>query len=77
MALTRRDIIKLGGVAGLAATLPLARTGLTKSASRLPSSKMPGMFTLPFQRPAELEPVGTGMSAAARTEWRAATPATR
>src|SRR6476620_5560571 len=61
MALNRRDIIKIGGVAGLAATLPLARTGLTGSASRLPTSKMPGMFTLPFQRPAELAPVGTGM----------------
>ena len=63
MALNRRDIIKIGGVAGLAATLPLARTGLTGSASRLPTSKMPAMFTLPFQRPAELAPVGNGLFA--------------
>src|SRR4051812_23703555 len=61
MALNRRDIIKIGGVAGVAATLPLARTGLSKSASRLPSSKMPARFTLPFQRPAELVPVGNGL----------------
>jgi FtsP/CotA-like multicopper oxidase with cupredoxin domain len=61
MALHRRDVIKLGAVAGAAVTLPLARTGLSKSASRLATSKMPARFTLPFQRPAELVPVGNGL----------------
>jgi spore coat protein A len=60
MALNRRDVIKIGAVAGAAATLPLARTGLSQSASRLPTSRMPARFTLPFQRPAELLPVGNG-----------------
>ena len=61
MALNRRDVIKIGGVAGVAATLPLARTGLSKSSTRLPTSKMPARFTLPFRRPAELVPVGNGL----------------
>src|SRR4029079_5761135 len=57
----RGAVRQTGAVAGVAPTLPLARTGFSKSASRLPSSKLPPRFTLPFQRPAELVPGGNGL----------------
>jgi len=60
MSLNRRDVLKIAAVAGAAVTLPLARSGFTgTTALRMPASKMPAPFTLPFLRPSELGPVGS------------------
>lgn len=60
MPLSRRDLLKLAVVGGAAMTLPLERLAATsRSADRLPASKLPRPFTLPFRTPPELTPSGT------------------
>ena len=59
MAMSRRDLIKIALAGGAVTALPLERVAFTAtSATRMPVSKMPAPFTLPFQRPRELSPVG-------------------
>lgn len=58
MAVNRRDMMKIGAAAGVAATVPLARTGWAKSDAKLAASKLPKPFTLAFKRPPDLAPVG-------------------
>jgi spore coat protein A, manganese oxidase len=61
MALSRRDLIKITVAGGAAMALPFERSAFTSgSANRLPTSKMPAKFSLPFVRPPEISPVGTG-----------------
>jgi FtsP/CotA-like multicopper oxidase with cupredoxin domain len=61
MALSRRDLIKITVAGGAAMALPFERSAFTSgSANRLPTSKMPARFSLPFVRPPAISPVGTG-----------------
>jgi spore coat protein A len=60
MALSRRDLIKVAVAGGAAMAIPLERSAFTATtATRMPTSKMPKAFSLPFLRPPELSPVGT------------------
>src|SRR5947208_12961751 len=59
MELSRRDLVKLGLVGSAALLLPaerIARTALAQS-NRMPESRLPAPFTLPYQRPPVLQPV--------------------
>jgi FtsP/CotA-like multicopper oxidase with cupredoxin domain len=61
MALSRRDLIKIAAAGGAAMAIPFERSAFTSSsAQRLPTSKMPAKFSLPFVRPPEISPAGTG-----------------
>src|SRR4051794_6544735 len=61
MALSRRDLMKITVAGGAAMALPFERSAFTSGSSdRLPTSKMPAKFSLPFVRPPEISPVGTG-----------------
>jgi FtsP/CotA-like multicopper oxidase with cupredoxin domain len=53
MPLSRRDVIKAGVFAGAAVSLPLSRVVSGQSAldNRMPSSKLPKPFTIPFCKP--------------------------
>ena len=54
MALTRRDLVKAGVFAGAALSLPLSESSSGQSAldNRMPTSKLPKPFTMPFVRSA-------------------------
>jgi len=61
MALSRRDLMKITVAGGAAMALPFERSAFTSGSSdRMPTSKMPAKFSLPFVRPPEISPVGTG-----------------
>ena len=61
MPLNRRDLIKIAAAGGAAMAIPFERSAFTSgTASRMPTSKMPKYFSLPFIVPQELQPVGTG-----------------
>ena len=61
MALSRRDLMKIAAAGGAAMAIPFERSAFTStSAVRLPTSKMPKPFTLPFKVPAEINADGTG-----------------
>jgi spore coat protein A, manganese oxidase len=59
MELTRKDLLKLGLLGSAALVLPLERTARTrlKIRNRLPESKLPKPFTVPFAAPPVLKPV--------------------
>jgi spore coat protein A, manganese oxidase len=60
MSLSRRDLIKIAAAGGAAMALPFERAAFTATtASRMPTSALPKPFSLPFQRPPELQSVGT------------------
>ncbi|QWZ08706.1 multicopper oxidase domain-containing protein [Nocardioides panacis] len=60
MTLSRRDLIKIAVAGGAAMAIPLERSAFTATtATRMPTSKLPKYFSLPFLRPPELSPVGT------------------
>ncbi|NUR08443.1 MAG: multicopper oxidase domain-containing protein [Nocardioidaceae bacterium] len=60
MSVSRRDLLKIGVVGGAALALPLERVGLAGTPdNRMPTSKLPARFTLPFVRPPELKPSGS------------------
>ena len=61
MALSRRDLIKTGVFAGAALSLPLTRvaSGQSAFANRMPTSKLPKPFTVPFARAPFAVPVRT------------------
>ncbi len=57
MTLKRRDLIKIAAAGGAAMAIPFERSAFTKSsASRIPASKLPKPFTLPFAYPPEWRP---------------------
>ncbi len=67
MSLTRRDVIKAGVFAGAAMSLPLSRvvSGQSALANRMPSSKLPKPFSLPFKTP----PTATIVRSDATTDY--------
>jgi len=71
MSLTRRDVIKAGVFAGAALSLPLSRVVSGQSAldNRLPASKLPKPFTIPFGIP----PVAVPFRTDATTDYYAMT----
>jgi spore coat protein A, manganese oxidase len=61
MALSRRDLMKIAAAGGAAMAIPFERSAFTSTtAVRLPTTKMPKPFTLPFKVPAEINADGTG-----------------
>ncbi|MEO5850922.1 MAG: multicopper oxidase domain-containing protein, partial [Nocardioides sp.] len=62
MTVSRRDLIKIGGVLGAGALVPWERMGAAALiVNRMPVSAMPARFSLPFVRPAELTSGGPGL----------------
>ena len=61
MKLSRRDLLKAGMFAGAATALPLQRmvSGIDGFSRRMPASKLPAPFTVPFARPKPATPVAT------------------
>jgi spore coat protein A, manganese oxidase len=59
MALTRREILKFGVLAGGALLLPLERGVLAATPNRIAESALPLPFTLPFAIPPVARPVRT------------------
>jgi FtsP/CotA-like multicopper oxidase with cupredoxin domain len=61
MGLSRRDVIKAGVFAGATLSLPLSRVVSGQSAldNRMPSSKLPKPFTVPFASPMVAKPFRT------------------
>ncbi len=61
MKLSRRDLLKAGVFAGAATALPLQRmvSGIDGFSRRMPTSKLPAPFTVPFARPKGATPVAT------------------
>lgn len=57
MSLTRRDAIKLGVFGSGALLLPIGRAVLAGAAERMPESRLPQPFTIPFAVPPTLAPV--------------------
>ncbi|MDQ1647396.1 MAG: hypothetical protein QOJ50_3580 [Cryptosporangiaceae bacterium] len=58
MALSRRDVLKMGAFGAAAVALPLERAASAKSATdRIAASKLPKPYTVPFAAPPVLEPV--------------------
>ena len=53
MQLSRRDLLKVGLFSSAALVLPTERIARTQLAvaDRMPQSKLPAPFTMPFQRP--------------------------
>ena len=61
MTLSRRDLLKITAIGGVAAVLPWERIAYTKGeASRMATSRMPKPFTLPFVTPPEISSAGYG-----------------
>jgi spore coat protein A len=59
--LNRRDLMKVAAAGAAALALPIERAAFSKGIdNRMPVSKMPKPFTMPFRYPAELRPSGTG-----------------
>src|SRR4051794_14987093 len=59
MVLSRRDVLKLGLFSSAALALPLERVARTQLAvdNRIPASRLPSPFSVPFARPPVLAPV--------------------
>ncbi len=61
MTLSRRDLLKITAIGGVAAVLPWERIAYTKDeARRMATSRMPKPFTLPFVTPPEISSAGYG-----------------
>jgi FtsP/CotA-like multicopper oxidase with cupredoxin domain len=60
MEISRRDVLKAGLFGSAALLLPIERLARTKLAvaNRLPQSRLPAPFTLPFTTPQEIHPAG-------------------
>ncbi len=59
MSMSRRNLVKVAVAGGVVVSMPLQRTAFSATSSkRLPTTKMPAYFSLPFVRPPELQPVG-------------------
>ncbi|WP_211177864.1 multicopper oxidase domain-containing protein [Pseudonocardia acidicola] len=56
--LSRRDMVKFSALGAAAVALPLGRVVNAKAVSRLPASRLPKPYTLPFVVPPVLAPVG-------------------
>lgn len=69
MKLSRRDLLKAGAFAGAATSLPLQRmvSGIDALSRRMPASKLPVPYSVPFARPKGATPV---LSTATRDYFR-------